>query len=299
MTLQIFAYAGLALMTLSLVVGIYHFSDGPASVRPELGPRGAARRQVMSNGGLFAAIEPTIRFLAARIAYLPLGPARLRVSKKIAAAGDWLGLTADEFFGMCVLSGIAGGLLSYVFVLVAGMSLVFVPMGIVLGAFLPSIEVDGFSRRRHTQISRGLPTAIDLTTMCVGAGLDFPSSLRQVVQNMAERDTGLRREFERILQELTLGRTRRAALLEFAERVPTDPVKEFVGSVTLAEEKGTPLIEVLRLQSGTLRLWRSVFAEEASARAATWMLLPLLMSFACVFLLLLGPLIVNLAEGGI
>jgi tight adherence protein C len=299
MVTQILPFVSLGLLVLAFSIVAYQFADGPAARRPELGPRGAVRKQVLLAGGFFASVEPAIRFLAARISRLPLGRARAGIAERIAVSGDWLGLTADEFVAMCVLGGVAGCAMSLLFVWVSGMSLLFVVGGTFLGTMLPFIEVDAARQRRYQQVNRGLPAAIDLATMCVGAGLDFPSSLRQVVQNTVKRDDGLRRELERILQELALGRTRRSAMEGFIERVPIEAVKDFAGSIILAEEKGTPLIDVLRIQANTLRMRRSVLAEELAARAGVKMILALMMMFGCVFLLLLGPFIVNLVENGL
>jgi tight adherence protein C len=299
MVMQILPYLGLALLVLAFSVVAYQFADGPSSRRPELGPRGAIRKQVLSTGGLFASVEPPMRFLAARIARLPIARLRASMAERIAVSGDWLGLTADEFFALCALGGICGCGLGLAFVWLAGASFMFVVIGTGCGALLPVIEIDSARARRHLQVNRGLPPAIDLATMCVGAGLDFPSSLRQVVQNMVARDDGLRRELERILQELALGRTRRSAMEGFIERVPIEAVKDFAGSIILAEEKGTPLIDVLRIQANTLRMRRSVLAEELAARAGVKMIFALMLMFGCVFLLLLGPFIVTLVETGL
>ena len=71
---------------------------------------------------------------------------------------------------------------------------------------------------------------------------------------------------QRMLQELDLGHTRRKALEGLAERVPTEPVRDFVASVVQAEDKGTPLAEVLSVQARMLRMRRSVRAEESAAK---------------------------------
>jgi tight adherence protein C len=298
MTTQLIVYSGLVLTVTALMLLVYEFARGPVASRPELGPRGAVRRRVLDKGGLFATVEPALRFLAPRLKVLPLSGVRARLTQRIAGAGDWLGLTADEFIALAVMSSLFGAFLGATLVWAASLGSYVILFGALLGGYLPLVELDGARSRRHLLVNRGLPTAIDLASMCVGAGLDFPSSLRQVVQNTANPNDPLRRELERILQELALGRSRRLALEGFAERVPTEAVKDFTGSVIQAEEKGTPLIEVLQIQATVLRMRRSVWAEEAAARAGVKMLLPLLMIFGCVFLLLIGPFVVNFMENG-
>jgi tight adherence protein C len=80
--------------------------------------------------------------------------------------------------------------------------------------------------------------------------------------------------------------------------VPTEAVKEFVSSVIQAEEKGNPLSEVLRIQARMLRMRRSVAAEQNASRAGLMMMIPLLLIFASIILLLLGPFIINGMKSG-
>ena len=131
----------------------------------------------------------------------------------------------------------------------------------------------------------------------MGAGLDFPGALRQVVDNMPAGPSPVREELTRLLQELRLGRTRKQALQSFASRVDTEAVREFVGAVVQSEDKGTPLSEILVIQAEVLRNRRSVLAEEAAARAGVMLMLPMLMMVVSIVLLLMGPLFLDMAKG--
>jgi tight adherence protein C len=131
----------------------------------------------------------------------------------------------------------------------------------------------------------------------MSAGLDFPGSLDKIVKTAADPSNPLVEEFRRILQELELGYTRRRALEGFAERVPTDQVREFVNSVVQAEQKGSPLASVLMVQSQAQRLRRSIAAEETASDAALMLVGPMTLIFLCVILLVLGPLVVRFMTG--
>jgi tight adherence protein C len=132
----------------------------------------------------------------------------------------------------------------------------------------------------------------------MGAGLDFPSSLRRVVDSAAEPDDPIVEELHRVLQELDLGCTRRSAMHGFATRVPSSEVRELVNSVLQAEDKGNPLARVLTIQARTLRLRRSVAAEEVASEAALMLVGPMTLIFICVIVLLLGPVAVRVMTGG-
>jgi len=81
--------------------------------------------------------------------------------------------------------------------------------------------------------------------------------------------------------------------------VPTEAVREFVGAVVQAEEKGTPLAEVLRIQANILRMRRSVLAEEAASRAGVMMMIPLIMLLGSILVILLGSMMLKSYEAPI
>ena len=134
--------------------------------------------------------------------------------------------------------------------------------------------------------------------LAMSAGMDFPGAIRQVVDKSTNQNDPIIVELKRILRELSIGRTRRQALKDFAERAPTTAVTEFVGALIQAEEQGNPVAEVLLIQAGVARMRRSVRAEEAAAKAAVKMVGPLFLLFACIMLLVLGPMILKLMAGG-
>jgi len=296
--LDLLAYGAVALVGLGLVVASYALGLNPPTVSPYLGLRGLKRQKALQEGGSFATFEPIIRFVAGLIGHLPLGKLRSRLEKQLIQAGDLLGLTPDEHIAMSVLSAFGFLLAGLAMRDIIGTSpavLIFI-MG--SGAMLVHLRVTAEIQRRQRYVDRALPVTIDLAALCMGAGLDFPGALRQIIDKALPAGEPLHEEMSRILQVLELGRTRREALEQFADRVPTEAVKEFVSSVIQAEEKGNPLSEVLRIQARMLRMRRSVKAEQNASRAGLMMMIPLLLIFASIILLLLGPFIINGMKSG-
>ncbi len=287
---------------LGLAAGLFFvgFALGLESLpEPErFGLRGLRRRRARAESGLFAALEPALRWLAPFAAALPLGGLRPRLDRLLRLAGDWLGVTANEFVVLSLLGG-AGGLLAG---LVGLAALELAPVLLVVfaaaGVLVPYLQVTGVASARQKQVERALPPAIDLAALCMGAGLDFMATLRQLVSKSGREDDPLREELEVILSQLQLGMTRQRALALFAERVPTDGVRTFVRAIVQSEEKGTPLAEALQVQAVTLRTRRSVRGEEAAARAAVLMMVPLLLILCAILLVLMGPFVIRGAEGG-
>ena len=160
---------------------------------------------------------------------------------------------------------------------------------------MPYFVVSGEAQERLKQIGRGLPYVIDLMALAMSAGQDFPGAVRQVVEKSSNPDDALVEEFTRILQELQLGRTRKQSLIGFASRAPVESVQEFVSAVVQAEERGNPVADVLQIQASVSRLRRSVKAEEMAAKAGVAMVAPLFLLFFCIMLLVIAPMILQLA----
>jgi len=296
--LSALGYGALGMLGFAILLAVYTFTRNEPTAMPITGARGLKRQRALAAEGSFKTIEPLMRLVASWIAPMHMPKLRRRIDEQLIHAGDWLGLTADEFLALSMISAVGFMLVSLLLSDVLDMSPAFTVFFGGLGAMLPYMRVTGEIQDRFKSVNRGLPTAIDLASLCMGAGLDFPGALRQIVDKAAAKDDALTEELNRILQELELGRTRRQALENLAERVPTEAVRDFVGAVVQAEEKGNPLAEVLRIQARMLRMRRSVMAEEGAARAAVLMMAPLMLIFCAIILILLGPFIIQGMNSG-
>ena len=293
----LFFYLSLVLCVLGFGVFVYQLALTPADIQPDVGIKGLKRQAVLDEGGPFNTVEPLMRCLATRIAALPIADMREKLNAQIRHSGEFLGLTADEYLALCVLGSLGFSLFGFLVDYLAPIGGIFVLMFAAFGAILPHMQLSGEIERRFTQVNRGLPFAIDLVALTMSAGLDFPGALRQVTEKTSDKNDALYEEMQRILQELELGRTRKQALLAFADRCPTEAVRDFVSSVVQAEEKGNPLADVLQIQATMLRMRRSVAAEESAARAGVLMMGPLMLIFATIMLIILGPFAVNIMSG--
>ncbi|MDP3276825.1 MAG: type II secretion system F family protein [Deltaproteobacteria bacterium] len=292
--------AGTALVLAGIAIFLYAFLSLESAPRTVVGLKGLKRAIAIKEGGWFASVEPMVRFLAARVQGIKFFDRyRPDIDQQVLNAGEILGLSSDEYIALSLLAGVmATGMGMVMFLLVPEtFSPVFVIMLGALGLMSVYLQISGMVADRLKQINRGLPYAIDLASLAMGAGLDFPGALRQVTEKAPDKGDALVEELLRIQNELDLGRTRKQALEGFAERAPTDAVKDFVQSVIQSEEKGNPLADVLTIQANTLRMRRSVSAEEGAAKAGVMMIGPLMLIFLCILMILLGPFIVNMASG--
>lgn len=283
---------GLALGTLS-----YGVASAPTRVANRLGLRGLKRQRILAQNELWASVEPLVRWLGVRLSGVITDRQRTELDRQVGLAGDYMGLTADEYVALSLLSAVAGGIVGAISGWLLDFGGVTVIVGLMLGGALPYMQISGVAQERLKNISRGLPYVIDLMALSMGAGLDFPGAVRQVVEKSSNPDDPLVEEFTLLLQTINLGRTRKEALLEFARRAPVETVTEFVNSLVQAEERGNPVAEVLSIQASVSRTRRSVRAEEAAAKAGVQMVGPLMLVFFCIMGLLMGPALMNIMGG--
>lgn len=293
-TVTIFELLGDVLILLGASTVIYVLAATPAVLAPALGERGRRRRIALEDGGLFATLEPVVRKVAGWFARFSLVKQRGALEQVLRASGYALGATPDELMAMMLMCSLAMGAFSLLITSVTTMSTpLWLAIALLAGCSVPWFQYRETCKNRLKAISRGLPPAIDLVALCMGAGADFPSSLRFVVAEIVSERDPTREEFQHILQQLELGHTRAHALNTFAERAPTEAVRDFVAAVVQAEEKGTPLAEVLNIQARMLRMRRSVSAEEAAARAAVMLIGPLMLMLGAILVILFGPFLIN------
>ena len=269
----------------------------PSGVRT--GVRGLARQRALAGGGPWCRIEPLVRWLGMRVHGLMSTQLLASLDRQVRMAGSYLGLLAEELVALSVVCAVAALTAGALANLVVKIGPVFVVAVGAFGAVAPFLTVSSFAGERSKAIGRRLPSAIDLLALSMSAGLDFPNALRQVVEKSGTPNDPLVEELSLILQSLQLGRTRRQALEEFADRSPIDAVSEFVNSVIQAELRGNPLAEVLRIQAEISRERRTVLAEEAAAKAGVSMLMPLVLVFVAILILIAGPMVIRLSQNGL
>jgi tight adherence protein C len=158
----------------------------------------------------------------------------------------------------------------------------------VLGLLGPFFLLRSRARARQKNISRSMPNTLDLMTTCVEAGL----SLDFALQRVADRYKGpLADEIHRALREIGMGKTRREALGDMAERVDIPDLHTFVNSMAQAEQLGTSVGAVLRVQAKQMRMRRRQAAEQMARKAPVKMVFPLVFFFIpSLFIVVIGPI---------
>jgi tight adherence protein C len=105
--------------------------------------------------------------------------------------------------------------------------------------------------------------------------------------------------FARVLQEVRLGKSRREALRDMAERMDVPDITSFVAAIIQADQLGVSMAKVLRIQSDQMRVRRRQRAEEKAHQAPVKMLFPMVfLIFPSIYIVLLGPAVLMITSGG-
>lgn len=241
-------------------------------------------------------IMPTIQYLSSiMVRYAPNNTIE-QLELKLLRAGspnDW---SAPDFLGVRGLSAILTGGLPFLLFLSAGLldtqRLGMIAFFLVFGLYMPNTWLDRKIQERQKNIQKALPDALDLMTVSVEAGLAFDSALQKVAEKW---DNELSQAFERVTQEMRLGRTRRDAMRDMAERIDVEDMTAFVAAVLQADSLGVSMSKVLRIQSEQMRIRRRQRAEEEANKAPLKMLFPMVfLIFPSLFVVLLGPAVIQL-----
>ena len=171
---------------------------------------------------------------------------------------------------------------------------VFASMLGAVGYIAPAIVVSQRAKRRQATIVSQLPDALDLLAVSVEAGLGFDGAVAKLTQYMSGP---LPEEFELALGEMRIGESRSDALKKLALRAGTPEVSSFVRSIVQADQLGTSLGRILRVQATDTRLKRQAIAEERAMKAPIKMLFPTVaFIFPAMFIVILGPALLSLGK---
>lgn len=166
-----------------------------------------------------------------------------------------------------------------------------------LGYMAPDLWLGHMVKQRRKRIQKSIPDAIDLMVICVDAGLGLDQALLRVGQELAISHPDLHEEFMQINLEQRAGRPRLEAWQSMADRTKLPELTALVNMLVQTERFGTPILRALSRFAEEMRIGRRQRAEEAAAKTKVKILFPLvLFIFPCIFIVLLGPAILNLAK---
>ena len=163
------------------------------------------------------------------------------------------------------------------------------------GFFIPRFFLKRMMKQRQMRIRLGLPDALDLTVICVEAGLALDQALMRVGEDLRYAHPELSAEFHLFNLETRAGKPRVEALRNLAARTGVDDVRALVGTLIQTDRFGTSVAQALRVHSDSLRTERRQRAEEQAAKTTVKMIIPLvLFVLPSLIFVTVGPAIIQL-----
>lgn len=162
------------------------------------------------------------------------------------------------------------------------------------GFYLPHLMLTSRITRRQKEIRKAMPDALDLLTICVEAGLGFDAAMSKVSEKW---DNELSLALSRTIREIQLGKVRRDALKDMADRLGIPEMTSFVAAIVQSEQLGVSMAKVLRIQSDQMRVKRRQRAEEEAHKAPIKMIIPMaLLIFPSIMIIILTPAAIQIME---
>jgi len=280
---------------ITVVMAVFAF--GAAAVTPSsfLGARlralGGQQQPVDSKPAFRERMEQALDPLSKAI---PLSPADVsRTRAWLIQAGYRDAIHVNYYFGARLLMGLAGfaGV-----ALISGLDNLPLLIGIGgLGFLLPRFILKRMIKNRQQRIRVGLPDALDLTVICVEAGLALDQALMRVGQDLHHAHPDLSDEFHLVNLELRAGKPRAEALRNLVDRTGVDDIRALVGTLIQTDRFGTSISQALRVHSDSLRTERRQRAEEQAAKTTIKMVPPLVIFvLPSIIFVTIGPAVIGL-----
>lgn len=164
-----------------------------------------------------------------------------------------------------------------------------------LGFFIPRFLLKRKIQERQRRIRLALPDALDLTVICVEAGLPLDQALNRVGEDLSHAHPELSGEFHLFGLETRAGKPRVEALRNLYLRTGVEDVRSLVGTLVQTDRFGTSVAQALRVHSDSLRTERRQRAEEQAAKTTVKMIIPLvLFVMPSLIFVTVGPAVIQL-----
>lgn len=258
-------------------------------------------RRRNGNGGLDLPLRDRIlkpvinRILDVFSVFAPRNPVALvKLERQLRQAGISMNpqsysAGAAFFTAVCVGTGILWGRTEG-----SGKAVLSGLVGLYAGVIINRFYLKSRIKKRNDEIYHQLPEMMDLLSVSVSAGLGFDQALSYVVDKFKG---ALFDELDITQREISLGRRRKEALNEFADRCENMEIRTFVTAVIQAEEMGASMQNILSVQASSIRQSHKQNVEEKAQKLSVKILVPMvLFIFPVIFIVLMGPAMMSVLQ---
>lgn len=219
-----------------------------------------------------------------------------KLKKLLRQADIKMGINEYRWLRLSVMIG--SSLVIGVVSLVLKMEIFIVILSALFGVLTPYIvlrfHLSMRVSKRCNSMQKQLPEVLDMLSVSVEAGLGLEQAMVYVVNNF---EGPLINEIAVSNREMSMGRSRKEALLLLGDRCEIEEMKTFVRAIIQAAQLGISIKNVLRSQSSFMRQSRRNKIEEKAMQISVKILIPMvLFIFPVIFIVLLGPAVVDIVD---
>lgn len=213
------------------------------------------------------------------------------VSRKIRLAGLHIDAESFVFYKQAIM--ILCIVVSLFILVVTGQFLIFL-LGVGIGLLGPNMFLKSKVKSYQEAIRNQLPDGLDLLGVCIEAGLSFDASLAKVAERMKGPFID---QLVLVYSQMQMGVSRADALRNLSNSTEIPELKTFVAALAQANQLGIPINNVMKVQSEQIRETRRQMAKEKGQKAPIKIMLPMvLLILPVLFIILMGPTVMNIAE---
>jgi tight adherence protein C len=219
------------------------------------------------------------------------------LEKQIVFAGRPSGWTITTIVTWKVVLAFGAVVFGLLFVFSGGpqpLKVVLAFAAVILLFFAPDIMINSRAHERQQAILYALPDTLDQMTIAVEAGLGFDSAMAKAARG---GEGPLAEELIRVLQDMSIGRTRRESFEQLDKRTSSEDLRRFVRAIVQADAYGVAIGEVLRVQAGEMRTKRRQRAEEQAQKVTVKIIFPLIFCLLpAMFIVILTPAVIGIID---
>lgn len=219
-----------------------------------------------------------------------------QMDRKLHEAGSPFGLKAVDFLLLqLAIAAITFTAFLLLFAIGSENPLKGTMFAIIAGMFAlvyPNMYLNAKKKNRVKTIEKEMPDFFDMVNVSIEAGMGLDGALKRVCTQM---HGPLAVEFKLAIDDMKLGKSRKNAFEELRDRIPSEFFKSVINSIIQADQMGIGMTKVLRAQTERMREQKKQAVKEQAMKAPVKMLIPMvLFIFPTLFIILLGPVIINL-----
>lgn len=149
-----------------------------------------------------------------------------------------------------LLAGLAIFLLAFFFLARSFNPVIALLLAVALALLLPRFYLHRKINKRNEAFINQFPDAVDMIVRSVKSGHPLNTALKMIAENM---EPPIKTEFRQLVDEIAFGRSTVEALVRMSKRVDEPDLQFFVVILSVQQETGGNLAEVLSNLSGIIR----------------------------------------------